>query len=137
MSTLGLYLAASLVVLSLLAYFALAGGSPAKAGQRRLQALRLRHSENAMVRVEGQLRKAIAARRPQMQRVAGSSSRIEALALRLERSGTGWSPVTYLCISLGLGLLIALVTYLQSGVALLSLGLGTAIGAGVPAVGIT
>lgn len=121
--------AAALLVL---AAIMLAGPSPAKEAQRRLQTVRLRHSESTGDRVENQLKKAIAARRPRAHRLAGASSRFEALVLRLERSGTGWSVVAYLNASLGLALAIAAVVYLRSGAGLLALGLGIAIGAGLP-----
>ena len=46
------------------AAYALAGPSPSKASQRRLEQLRFRHSENTDTKVESQLKKAIASRRP-------------------------------------------------------------------------
>ncbi len=66
-----------------LGYRAFAGPSAAKEGARRLQGVRFRHSESTIDKVESQLKKAIAARKPKMHMIAGSGSRIEALALRL------------------------------------------------------
>lgn len=120
-------LAASLMLIA-----ALAGGSPTKQSQRRLQAIRLRHSENTSVRVESQLRRTIAAGRPAMPSLALSAARLEALALKLERSGTGWTAKGYLAACLGLAACGALILYIQSGSLLVSLGIGTAIGMLLP-----
>jgi len=127
-----LMLGAALVALALLGYALLGVPAPAKAGQRRLQAVRLRHSESTSVRMESQLKKAIAARRPTMHRLAGSSSHLDALALRLERSGLSWSVRRYLVTNAVLILGVAAVIYIKSGAALLSLGVGLVVGAGAP-----
>ena len=76
---------AGLMALMVIGALLFTGASPAKEGQRRLQAVRFRHSESTNAKVESQLKKAIASRKPKMHRVAGSGSRAEALALRLER----------------------------------------------------
>jgi tight adherence protein B len=113
-------------------YMLLTGTSPAKESQRRLQQLRYRHSESTDTKVESQLKKAIAARKPKAHKVAGSSSRLEALAIRLDRTGKGWSTSQYFYASTGLALAIAVLVFLQSGALLLSLGVGVLIGAGLP-----
>lgn len=123
---LGLLAAGSLVVL------ALAGPSPAKESARRLQSVRFRHSENTLDKVEAQLRKAVAARKPTVHRVAGSTSRIDALVLRLHRTGKGWTLSQYLYASLGLGLGVTALIFLKSGVLMLSLVIGILVGAGLP-----
>lgn len=115
-----------------LLWAALAGPSPAKEGTRRLQAVRFRHSESTLDKVEAQLRKAVAARKPKMHRIAGSESRSAALALRLHRTGKDWTLSQYLYASLGLGLAITALVYIKSGALLLSLGIGLVIGAGLP-----
>jgi len=132
MSTLMLLLIGAILSLGMLAYAALAGPSPAKAGQRRLEAVRLRHSQSATVKMESQLRKAIDARRPRMHKLAGSASQIDALALRLERTGHGWTVRQYVIATITLVLLVALVIYLHSGAALLALGIAIVVGAGIP-----
>ena len=111
-----------LMSLMVLGYMLLAGPSAAKEGQRRLQAMRYRHSESTDTRVESQLKKAIAARKPKMHKVAGSTSRIDALAVRLDRTGKKWSISQYFYASLGLALAVAVIMYLRTGAALLSLG---------------
>ena len=127
-----LLMAMGLMTVMVLGYSALSGPSAAKEGQRRLQAVRFRHAESANVKVEAQFRKAVAARKPKLHQIAGSRSRIEALALRLHRTGKGWTLQQYLYASLGLGLAIAVIVYLKSGAALLSLGAGVVIGGGLP-----
>ena len=78
----GLFVFAITSVLGLI-YAAFAGPSAAKESARRLQSVRYRHSESTVDKVESQLKKAIAARKPKMHHIAGSESRITALALRL------------------------------------------------------
>ncbi len=118
--------------LMILGYTLLAGPSAAKESQRRLQALRFRHTDNANDKVETQLKKAIAARKPKMHQVAGSSSRLEALAIRLDRTGMNWSLAHYLYGTLGLIVTITVLLYLKTGAALLALGIGVMVGAGLP-----
>ncbi len=127
-----LLMAVGLMTMMVLGYAALSGPSAAKEGQRRLQAVRFRHAESANVKVEAQFRKAVAARKPKLHQIAGSNSRIEALALRLHRTGKGWTLQQYLYASLGLGLVITVIIYLKSHAALLSLGAGVVIGGGLP-----
>ena len=124
--------AGGLMALMVLGALLLTGTSPGKEGQRRLQAVRYRHSESTNAKVESQLKKAIAARKPKLHKIAGSGSRAEALALRLERTGRGWTTAQYMYASLGTALFIALALYLKSGALWLSLGLGVLVGAGVP-----
>ncbi len=116
----------------LLAVAAFSGPSAGKEGARRLQQVRFRHSDSAVDKVEAQYRKAIASRTPRAYRVAGSASRTEALALRLHRTGKGWTLSQYLYASLGLGLGIAALIFLKSGSLLLAVPAGVLIGAGLP-----
>jgi tight adherence protein B len=108
------------------------GPNPAKEANRRLQSLRFRHSENATDKVEAQLKKAVAQRRPHTRAIAGSESRIEALALRLHRTGMDWSLQQYLYASGGLGLFVAALVFMKSGIPLLALLLGVIVGGGLP-----
>jgi tight adherence protein B len=127
-----LLLAGGLMELMMVGYVVLSGKSPAKESQRRLQGIRYRHSESTNDKVESQLKKAIAARKPKFHKVAGSKSRIEALAIRLDRTGKGWTVGHYFYASLGIALAIAAVMYLKTGAALLSLAIGVFAGAGIP-----
>ena len=108
------------------------GPNASKEGTRRLQAVRFRHSDNALDKVEAQLKKAVAARKPKAHQIAGSGSRTEALALRLHRTGMNWTSSQYIYVSLGLALFLSLVIFLKTGVPLLSLGVGAVIGLGLP-----
>ena len=112
--------------------FALMGPSPARESARRLEAVRYRHSENTLDKVEAQLRKAVAARKPKMHKVAGAGSRAEALMLRLNRTGKSWTLSQYIYASIGLALTISTLVFLKSRSPMLSLGLGVLIGAGLP-----
>jgi tight adherence protein B len=127
-----LLVSAGLMALMVLGYIAFSGKSPIKEGQRRLQSVRYRHSESTVDRVESQLKKAIAARKPKFHKVAGSGSRVEALGIRLERTGKGWSLSQYWYTSLGIALTVAAAIYLKSGAAMLALGIGALAGAGIP-----
>lgn len=125
-------LLAGIIAMGGLGYMAFAGPSTGKAGTRRLQQIRFRHSDSTAARVESQLKKAIAARKPTAYKAAGSGSRVQALAIRLEKTGRKWTLAQYAYASLGLGFAVPLLVYLKSGAFLFSLGLGTVIGAGLP-----
>jgi tight adherence protein B len=127
-----LLIGGGLMALMVLGYMVLSGKSPAKESQRRLQALRYRQSDSTKDKVESQLKKAIASRKPKMHKLAGSSSRAEALAVRLGRTGKGWTTSQYLYASLGIALGITALLYLRTGAVLLSLGIGVVAGAGIP-----
>ena len=124
--------AGGLMALMIVGYVIMSGKSPGKESQRRLQAVRYRHSQSTNDRVESQLKKAIAARKPKFHKVAGSASRVEALRVRLERTGKGWTLSQYCYASLGIALAITAILYLKTGAALLSLGIGVVFGAGIP-----
>ncbi|WP_137681075.1 type II secretion system F family protein [Aurantiacibacter suaedae] len=121
-----------LMTLMVLGYLLLSGPSPAKESARRLQAVRFRHSESTTDKVESQLKKAIAARRPKAHRIAGAGSRGEALALRLARTGMGWTVTQYVYASAGLAFILIALIFLQTGAGLLALGMGLMLGAGIP-----
>ena len=113
-------------------YMLLSGPNASKASQRRLEQLRYRHSQSTDAKVESQFKKAIAARRPKMHRVAGSTSRVEALVNRLDRTGKGWTLSQYAYASIGLGIGAAILLYLRSGSVGLALAIGVFVGAGLP-----
>lgn len=115
-----------------LVYSTFVGPSPTKEGARRLSAVRFRHSDSTLDRVEAQLRKAVAARKPKMHQIAGSESRIAALSLRLHRTGKSWTVSQYVYASVGLALAIAAIVFLKSHAPILSLVVGLFVGAGLP-----
>jgi hypothetical protein len=121
-------LASALVLIAL----AFTGPSPAKESTRRLNQVRYRHGDSAIDRVEAQMRKAVAARKPKTQYVAGSGSRAEALALRLHRAGKTWTPRQYVMASVGLFAAVGGLVLAQSGAPLLALVVGLLAGGGIP-----
>lgn len=127
-----LLIVCGVMALLVLGYSAFAGPNAAKASHRRLQQVRYRHSESTDAKVESQFKKAIAARKPKLHRVAGSGSRIDALAMRLDRTGKKWTLSQYAYASLGIGLAVTLLMFLRSGALPLSLGIGVVVGAGLP-----
>ena len=62
----------------------------------------------------------------------GSESRVAALALRLHRTGKDWTLTQYAYASVGLGVGVAVLVLLKSGAPLLALGVGAAVGIGLP-----
>ena len=127
-----LLIACGLMAIMVLGWSAFAGPNAAKESNRRLLALRFRHSDSTTDRVEAQLRKAVAARKPKLHAIAGSSSRLEALELRLHRTGKAWTLTQYLYSSLVLALVVTVMTYLKTRAGTLSIGAGLVIGAGLP-----
>ena len=133
MNTIQLVLiAGGILVLLILGYMALSGPNEGKSSQRRLQQLRYRHSESTDAKVESQLKKAIAQRKPKHFKKAGSGSRLEALAMRLDRTGKNWTLSQYAYASLGVGLVVAVLLFLRTGSISLSLAIGVFAGAGIP-----
>lgn len=127
-----LLLAGGILALMVMGYILLSGPSASKATHRRLEAVRYRHSESTDAKVESQLKKAIAARKPKVQHAAGSQSRIQALAIRLDRTGKKWTVAQYGYATLGLVIILSLLVFLNTGALLLSFGIGLVIGAGLP-----
>ncbi|MFN7026924.1 MAG: type II secretion system F family protein [Pseudorhizobium sp.] len=127
-----LLFAGGLMAVMVLGYSAISGPSTVKEANRRLQAVRYRHSESTDTKVESQLKKAIAARKPKTFKMAGSGSKMDALAVRLDRTGKGWTLTNYLYASLGLAVAFMVVVFLRSGAPLLSLMIGLFAGAGIP-----
>ncbi|MFC4254569.1 pilus assembly protein TadB [Altererythrobacter xixiisoli] len=121
-----------IALLLAIAFLLMGGPSAGKESQRRLQSLRLRHSDSTSARVESQLRKAIASRKTRFHKVAGAGSRIEGLQVRLRQTGKSWTVAHYLYASLGLMVVVTLFMLLRTGALPLSLGVGLVVGAGLP-----
>ncbi|MFC3214007.1 MULTISPECIES: type II secretion system F family protein [Novosphingobium] len=124
--------AAGLSGVALLLWALFSGPSPRKEATRRLKSVRYRHASSATDRLEAQMRRAVAARKPRIHQIAGSASRAEALAVRLDRSGLKWTIPQYVYGSLGLGAFVTLLVFLQTGALLLALAFGIFVGAGLP-----
>ena len=127
-----LLIAMGMMSIMVLGYLALSGPSATKESARRLQALRYRHSESTIDKVEAQLRKAVAARKPKLHQLAGSESRLAALSMRLHRTGKGWTLAQYAYASAGLALALTVLLFLKTGAIMLALGIGLLVGAGLP-----
>ena len=115
-----------------LGYLVLAGSGATKAQKRRMESLRHRHSESLDAKVDAQFKRAIAARKPKTYKVAGSGSRTEALAMRLNRTGKDWTVSQYIYASVGLAVGIAVVMFVLTKSPLLSGAVGLFLGAGLP-----
>lgn len=113
-------------------YAVIAGSGASKAQKRRMQAVRYRHSESLDAKVDAQFKRAVAARKPKTYKVAGSGSRLEALQVRLNRTGKTWTVNSYIYVSAGLALGIAALVFALSRAPVMSLGAGLFVGAGLP-----
>lgn len=124
----------TLVIFAMLVmgYAVIAGSGVAKAQKRRVQAVRYRHSESLDAKVDAQFKRAVAARKPKTYKVAGSASRLQALSMRLNRTGKNWTVTQYIYVSVGLALAISVLVFATSRAPLLSLGVGLLVGAGLP-----
>ncbi|MCY1672388.1 type II secretion system F family protein [Novosphingobium sp. SL115] len=126
-------MAFGLLLAMVLAYAALSGPSASKEGNRRLQAVRFRHSDNTDDKVEAQYRKTVAARKPTTSRVQGkSATKLQVLAQRLHRTGKKWSLTQYLYLSGGMAFTITALVWMKTGAPVLALGVGVVIGGGLP-----
>ncbi len=124
-SLLGLALVGLLLV-------AASGPSAGKAGERRLQNLRDRHADSTLDKVEAQMRRALASRKPMIHGGDHPRSRSEQLALRLHRTGKHWTVKQYVQTCAGVGLTVAALVFVKSGMLPLALMVGLAAGAGLP-----
>jgi tight adherence protein B len=113
-------------------YAVMANSGVSKNQKRRMQAVRYRHSESLDAKVDAQFKRAVAARKPKTFKVAGSGSRSAALAMRLNRTGKGWTVTQYIYATIGLSLGIAVLLFALTQAVLLSLGVGLMVGAGLP-----
>ncbi len=127
--TLGLFGTLTLIL------FAFAGPSAEKAGNRRLEALRERHSKSSDVVAQAQLKRILASR--------GGDGRMEGLATRLlpnpaliqqrlERTGRDWSLSKYFLVCAGLAAATVGILLLQQAPFFLALFVGLFVGIGVP-----
>lgn len=123
--------AGALVFLMLVA-FALMGPSEAKAQARRLDKVKVRHSDSANIKVEEQMKKAISARKKNHRPAGETVSRIDKLAIRLEQTGKTWTLAQFFYVCGGLGLLIAAGLFLKGAPPFLCLFAALAGGFGIP-----
>ena len=120
-----------LVVIAMLVV-AFVGPNAGRASSRRLGAVKMRHSDSADVKVEQQMRKAVAARRPVMMNTGVKLSRADQLRLRLQQTGKHWTMKQYLSASGAVALVFAALLAIKGLPVMLALLVGLLAGAGLP-----
>jgi tight adherence protein B len=124
-------LGAGILAFLLLLIFAFAGQSQSRASAR-LDKVKYRHSDSADVRVEAQMKKALSARRKTTRPKGETMTKLEILAIRLEKTGKHW-PLSYFFYAAGgLFLLVSGLLLLKGAPILLCLFVGLLVGAGLP-----
>ena len=125
-------LGAGVLVVLLLIIFAFSGPSQAEAKARRLDKVKYRHSDSANVKVEAQMKKALSARRKTTRPKGDTMTKLETLAIRLEKTGKNW-PLSYFFYAVG-GIFTVLfgLLLLKGAPLLLCVFVGLLAGAGLP-----
>lgn len=127
-----LILTAGIMLILVLLGLAFAGPNAGKATSRRLGAVKMRHSDSADARVEQQMRKAVASRRPLIFADGDNISRADKLRLRLAQTGKKWTLQQYLSASGGLAFVVLAILWLKGAPLYLALSGGVLLGAGLP-----
>jgi tight adherence protein B len=112
--------------------FALAGPSAARSSSRRLGALRMRHSDSADLKVELQMKKAVAARKPLVMSARAQMSRMDRLRLRMQQTGKHWTVKQYFSVTAGIIIVVTGILLVRGAPLMLALGIGLVTGAGFP-----
>lgn len=123
------------MVLVMLA-LAFMGPSAGRATSRRLNAIKVRHSDSADLRVEQQMKKAVAARRPLVFSAGADISRIDKLRLRLAQSGKKWTLKQYFSVTGGIAAVMMVMLLIKGAPLYLALSVGLLLGAGIPHFGL-
>ena len=127
-----LILATGFMLVLVLIALAFIGPNIGKATTRRLGAVKMRHSDSADARVEQQMRKALAARRPMIFTDGRSISRADKLRLRLAQTGKNWNLQQYMSASASIAALVMMGLWIKGAPIYLSLFGGLMLGAGLP-----
>lgn len=127
-----LVLAAGFMLVLVLLALAFMGPNISKATSRRLGAVKIRHSDSADLRVEQQMKKAVAARRPLIFSDGAQMSRIDRLRLRLQQTGKQWNLQQYFYASGGIAVLVMALLWFRGAPLYLALFGGLLLGAGLP-----
>ncbi|WP_373475501.1 type II secretion system F family protein [Sphingorhabdus sp.] len=127
-----LILATGFMLVLVLIALAFIGPNIGKATTRRLGAVKMRHSDSADARVEQQMRKALAARRPMIFTDGRNISRADKLRLRLAQTGKNWTFQQYLSASGSITALVMIGLWIKGAPLYLSLFGGLMLGAGLP-----
>jgi tight adherence protein B len=127
-----LIIAGGAILFVILIALAFMGPNIGKKTARRITAIKDRHSDSDNARVEQQMRKAVAARRPPIFSAGSQMSRTDKLRLRLAQTGRKWTLNQYLYASGGLVVIITALMALKGAPIYLSASFGLVIGAGLP-----
>ncbi len=111
---------------------AFAGPSSARASTRRLGAVKVRHSDSTDLKVEQQMRKAVAARRPLIFNAQNQMSRTDRLRLRLQKTGKSWRIKQYFSVSAGIAVVVSGLLIVRGMPMTFGLLVGIVAGAGLP-----
>ena len=121
-----------LLILGLI-YLAFAGPNKKKAGNRRLEALKERHSQSSAVATQAQMKRVMAQR---VSKLDGVATRFlpnpQRLAKRIEQTGRSWSLSKYVGASAALALLVMAATYFKTGSIMFAIAIGLFVGLGFP-----
>jgi tight adherence protein B len=125
-------LGAGVLAVLLLLIFVFSDETQSQAGGRRLSKLKLRHSDSADVHVEVQMKKALSARRKTTRPKGDTMTKMEMLAIRMEKTGKPW-PLSYFFYAAGgLFIVVSGLLLLKGAPILLCLFFGLLVGAGLP-----
>ena len=127
-----LIIGAGVILILVLLAIAFAGPNTSKSTVRRLSAIKMRHSDSADARVEQQMRKAVASRRPMIFTDGRQISRSDKLRLRLAQTGKKWTLSQYLYASGGIAFVVLALLALKGAPLFLALFAGLLLGAGLP-----
>jgi tight adherence protein B len=112
--------------------FALMGPATGKAANRRLGVVKMRHSDSVDVKLEQQMRKAVASRKPISFNIGEKMSLTDRLNLRLQQTGKKWKLSQYAYASAGIFVVIAAVFAIRGAPILLALGVALFLSLAVP-----
>ena len=128
-----LILAAGLLATLVMAFGAFSGPSTAKAGSRRLEGLRERHSKSAEIATQAQLKRIIAGRQTRMDGFAQRFIPNPALLrLRLEKTGRTWTVGQYFLASIGIFVVTLLLLLMKGMPTMLAVFVSLFAGIGLP-----
>lgn len=121
------------VVIALgLVALAFAGPATGKAANRRLSAVKIRHSDSVDAKLEQQMRKAVAARRPIAFTEGTKMSVADRLRLRLQQTGKKWALNQYFYVSGGIFVVAFGILTIRGAPMALGLGIATFLMLAVP-----
>lgn len=112
--------------------YALLGTGGGRSVTKRLNAMKERHSDSTEAKLQSQMRKAIAARKPISFAQGANMGRIDRLRLRLEKTGKGWSLKQYISVSASLAGIICAAIMIKGAPLYLGAAIGMLIGLGLP-----